>query len=80
MDFGWLEVEIDCLNLIIEKYCSILYMLLLLIVVLVINGMIVMCFFICIGDVVECIKLVLNEMGEGNLEVCLLEDVYGELW
>ncbi|RLP53951.1 MAG: response regulator [Ketobacter sp.] len=78
-DSGWLEVEIDRSNLIIEKYRSTLYMLLLLIVALVINGMIATRFSTRIGDVVERIKSALNEMGEGNLEVRLPEDAYGEL-
>jgi two-component system sensor histidine kinase BarA len=76
---GWLEVEIDRSNLVIEKYRSLLYVTLLLVMALTINAIIASRFATSIGRVVDGIKSALGEMSTGNLEVRLEEDAYGEL-
>lgn len=76
---GWLEVEIDRSNLIIAKYRSLLYTTFLIVLALAINGAISLRFSNSIGQVVDGIKNALREMSEGDLEVRLKEDAYGEL-
>ena len=76
---GWLEVEIDRSNLVIAKYRSLLYTVLLLILALAVSGAVAIRFANGIGRVVEGINNALTEMGNGDLEVRLKEDAYGEL-
>ncbi|AUM11781.1 response regulator [Ketobacter alkanivorans] len=76
---GWLEVEIDRSNLIIAKYRSLLYTTFLIVLALAINTVISLRFSNSIGDVVDGIKKALEDMSEGDLEVRLEEDAYGEL-
>src|SRR5690606_20993061 len=76
---GWLEVEIDRSNLILEKYRSILAMLLVMLVAFVLNSAIAVHFSSHIGRVVSRIKQALSDMTSGNLDVRVEEDAYGEL-
>ena len=76
---GWLEVELDRSSLVIAKYRSLLYTLLLLVLALAISIAVAARFSRRIGQVVDGIKSALQTMSEGDLEVRLKEDAYGEL-
>jgi len=76
---GWLEVEIDRSNLVLEKYRSLLIMLIVMAVAVTVNAAIAMHFSSTIGRVVASIKEALGTMTKGNLEARVAEDAYGEL-
>jgi two-component system sensor histidine kinase BarA len=76
---GWLEVEIDRSNLVLEKYRSLLYMLIVMGAAIVLNAAIAVHFSATIGRVVSRIKQALTEMAGGNLEARVEENAYGEL-
>ena len=76
---GWLEVEIDRSNLVLEKYRSLLYTLIVMAMAIVLNAAIAVHFSSTIGRVVSRIKQALTEMAGGNLEARVEENAYGEL-
>ena len=76
---GWLEVEIDRSNLVLEKYRSILAMMLVMLIAIALNAGIAVHFSSSIGKVVSRIKQALADMAAGNLEARVEEDAYGEL-
>lgn len=76
---GWLEVELDRSNLVLEKYRSLLIMVIVMAVAATVNTIIALHFSSAIGRVVFSIKEALGAMAKGNLEARVAEDAYGEL-
>ena len=76
---GWIEIEVDRSNLLIEEYRSILYAVSALAIAIILNAIIAVRFSSGIGSVVQRLRQALKQIAAGNLQVRLEEDAYGEL-